>query len=131
MTEIQRVKKICKWLNFNDYADNDAELANLLGYTKSSFSQIINEKVLLSNKFIDKLCDVDKNINKVWVFEGVGDMFSGVNNILNEPLEVYATDYKEKYFDAKYTVEIQKKYIENLENQIKSLELKENKSKAG
>lgn len=86
MLDIQRVKKVCKWLIFNDYADNDSELAKLIGYTKSSFSQIMNEKVPLSAKFIDKLCDVDQNINKVWVFRGEGDMLKNhiidVNNMI-------------------------------------------------
>lgn len=80
MTEIQRVKKVCKWLIFNDYAENDKELAERLGYTKSSFSQILNEKVPISGKFIDKLCDIDENINKVWVFTGNGDMLKSRND---------------------------------------------------
>lgn len=67
MTKIERLKKLCKWLIYIGYADNDAELATKLGYTKSSFSQIINEKVPLSDKFIDKICAVDENINKVWI----------------------------------------------------------------
>ena len=74
MTKIERVKKVCKWLVYNDYADNDKELADYIGYTKSSFSQIINEKVPLSAKFIDKLCSIDENINKVWVHTGKGEM---------------------------------------------------------
>lgn len=70
MTKIERLKKLCKWLIYIGYADNDAELATKLGYTKSSFSQIINEKVPLSDKFIDKICLVDENINKVWIHTG-------------------------------------------------------------
>lgn len=74
MTKIKRVKKLCKWLIYDGFADNDAELAKNLGYSKSSFSQILNEKVPLSDKFIDKLCTSNEKINKVWVFEGVGEM---------------------------------------------------------
>lgn len=74
MTKIERLKKLCKWLIYIGYADNDAELATKLGYTKSSFSQILNEKVPLSDKFIDKLCAVNENINKVWIYTENGEM---------------------------------------------------------
>jgi hypothetical protein len=37
-SELQRVKKVIKWLIFKDYADNETDLAKLLGYTKSYFS---------------------------------------------------------------------------------------------
>lgn len=84
MTKIERVKKVCKWLVYNDYADNDKELADYTGYTKSSFSQIINEKVPLSAKFIDKLCSIDENINKVWVHTGKGEMLVKDNEAKKE-----------------------------------------------
>ena len=79
MSKIQRVKKLCKWLIFNDFAENDTDLAGKLGYTKSSFSQIMNEKVPLSEKFINKLCECDDNINKVWINDGLGDMLVNSN----------------------------------------------------
>lgn len=49
MTETQRVKKVINWLVFMEYAENERELAEKLGYTKSSFSQIVNGKVPLPN----------------------------------------------------------------------------------
>lgn len=79
MTKIQRVKKIIKWFIFSDLGENETEIAKLLGYTKSSFSQIMNEKVPLSDKFIDKISEIDKNINKVWIHEGVGNMLVNTN----------------------------------------------------
>lgn len=104
MTEIQRIKKVCKWLMFTDIADNDKELAEKLGYTKSSFSQILNGKVPISGKFVDKLCDLDHNINKVWVFSGNGNMFKEINN------------------DSTYLIELQKDTIELLKDKIERLE---------
>lgn len=92
MTKIERVKKLCKWLIYIGYADNDAELATKLGYTKSSFSQIINEKVPLSDKFIDKICAVNENINKVWIYTENGEMLkSEIETLikLNEPSSLY------------------------------------------
>ncbi|MWB92950.1 S24 family peptidase [Flavobacterium sp. GA093] len=83
MTRIERVKKLCKWLIYDGFADNDAELAKNLGYTKSSFSQILNEKVPLSDKFIDKLSSANNNINKVWILDGIGEMLN--NGVTKEP----------------------------------------------
>ena len=88
MSDIQRVKAVCKWLIYNDYADNDKELAELIGYTKSSFSQIMNGKVPVSAKFMNKLCEVDVNINKVWVFKNEGQML----NVNPTFLDVYPKD---------------------------------------
>lgn len=75
MTDIQRIKKIINWLIFQGVAENERELSEKLGYTKSSFSQIVNGKVPLSDKFVKKLCSLDDNINEVWVSEGTGAMF--------------------------------------------------------
>ena len=98
MTKIERVKKVCKWLIYDGYADNDAELASKLSYTKSSFSQIINGKVPLSEKFIDKLCLANENINKVWILNEIGEMLKTINShhVLNEPKSNYNKILKEK-----------------------------------
>lgn len=106
MTKIERVKKVCKWLIYTDFADNDKELATKLGYTKSSFSQIVNQKVKTSDKFLENLCKADENINKVWVFSGEGRMLlnndypneeSRKEKVINEPDLVYGpSDDQEK-----------------------------------
>lgn len=36
-----RLKRAINWLIFNEIAENERALADLLGYTKSSFSQIV------------------------------------------------------------------------------------------
>ncbi len=78
MTETQRIKKVINWLVFMEYAENERELAEKLGYTKSSFSQIVNGKVPLSERFVQKLASVDKNINEVWIMTGEGNMLNSV-----------------------------------------------------
>ncbi|WP_264521168.1 helix-turn-helix domain containing protein [Flavobacterium sp. N1994] len=102
-TVIHRIKKVCKWLIFSEHADNDRELAELLGYSKSSFSQILNEKVPLSDRFIDKLCGLDNNINKVWVKTGDGDFLKENNvtvSVANETTTTYSIINDEiKIFD--------------------------------
>ena len=74
MSKIERVKELCKWLIYKGFASKESELAEKLGYTKSSFSQILGEKVPLSNKFINKLCSLDDSINLDWVQVGDGEM---------------------------------------------------------
>lgn len=78
MAETQRVKKVINWLVFMEYAENERELAEKLGYTKSSFSQIVNGKVPLSERFVQKLASVDRNINEVWIMTGEGNMLNSV-----------------------------------------------------
>ena len=78
--DLQRLKKVVKWLIFSGFGENEKELAELLGYTKSSFSQILNGKVPLSDKFLDKICSLDNNINKVWILENKGEMLKSSYN---------------------------------------------------
>lgn len=80
MSDIQRIKKAINWLIFQEVAESEKQLADLLGYTKSSFSQIVNGKVPLSEKFVKKLCGLDENINEVWVLKGEGSMFKNNPN---------------------------------------------------
>lgn len=80
MGDLQRIKKVINWLIFQEVAGNERELSEKLGYTKSSFSQITNGKVPLSEKFVRKLCALDENINEVWVLEGKETMFKNNPN---------------------------------------------------
>lgn len=93
MGEIKRIKKVINWLIYNEVAENERELSEILGYTKSSFSQIVNGRVPLAEKFVKKLCSLDDNINKVWVLKGEGEMFlnnpNGENSV-SVPNEVWA-----------------------------------------
>ncbi len=70
----QRIRKAINWLIFQDVAESEKEIADRLGYTKSSFSQIVNGKVPLSEKFVKKLCSLDENINDVWITNGEGSL---------------------------------------------------------
>lgn len=73
MFDIERVRKLINWYIFLDIGKNDAEIAALMEYEKSYFSQIVNGKKPLTKSFVNKLCSLDKNINKVWI-SGVGSM---------------------------------------------------------
>lgn len=58
-------------------------MAETLGYTKSSFSQIVTGKVPLPEKFMKRICSLDENINFVWLQSGEGEMFLS-NNLNSE-----------------------------------------------
>lgn len=75
-----------------EYAENERDLAEKLGYTKSSFSQIMNGKVALSDKFVKKLCSANENINEVWIMSGDGDMLKSEvagANVITIPANVW------------------------------------------
>lgn len=75
MLDLQRVKKVVRWLIFAEYGENEKEISELMGYNTSSFSQIMNGRVPISDNFINNLCVIDENINKDWVKTGKGEMF--------------------------------------------------------
>ena len=106
LTDLQRLKKVVKWLIFSDFGDNEKEIAELLGYKKASFSQLMNGKVPLSDKFIDKLISLDNNINKVWIKTGEGSMLKSEPQPAVSSLQPQEND----------------KYISSLEKQIALLE---------
>lgn len=92
MTELQRVRKVINWLIFMEFAENEREIAEKFGYTKSSFSQIINGKVPLSDKFLKKLCSANENINEVWISSGEGEMLKNSEQntgVITIPINVW------------------------------------------
>ena len=105
MTEIQRIRKAINWLLYKGVAENDRELSEIMGYTKSSFSQIVNGRVPLSDKFAKKLCRLDENINEVWIMTGEGDMFKREpENNLNSEIDELMSLLKEQIAENKKAV---------------------------
>lgn len=91
MEELRRVKKVINWLIFKEIADSERALAEIMGYTKSSFSQIVTGKVPLSEKFMKRLCSLDENINFVWLQSGEGEMLisDNLNSEVSIPNDVW------------------------------------------
>lgn len=119
MTELKRVRKVINWLIYQEFAENEKGIADIMGYTKSSFSQIVNGKVPLSEKFVDKLASIDDNINKVWVLSGSGEMFK--ENSVSTPPAVYKlkTDYNiENQFIPLYEIDASAGLITLFDSQI-------------
>lgn len=85
LNDLQRVKKTVDWLIFEGKARNNKDLADKLGYTESSFSQILNGKVSLSERFINKLSIFSENINKDWLLGKSNKMLINTNqNIMGD-----------------------------------------------
>lgn len=77
---LRRLKRAINWLIYQEVAENETELAEKLGYRKSSFSQIVNGKVPLAEKFVNRLCSLDENINGVWILTGEGELLKTVSD---------------------------------------------------
>lgn len=70
---LERIRKVINYLVYQGVIKNDTDLVAKLKYTKSSLSQILNG-VVPADKFIEKLCKFDNNINSVWIVNGEGEM---------------------------------------------------------
>ena len=106
MTDKERIRKVVDWLIYVGHARNEKEVAEKLGYTKSSFSQIINGRLPISKRFVERLSSIDENINKVWIFTGEGLMLQKdysedtVSSIAADAETYYGREqFKEKNFD--------------------------------
>ncbi|ENA1806938.1 hypothetical protein ABF226_001360 [Flavobacterium psychrophilum] len=81
MTEVERVKLAVKTLISLGVAKNQEEIGKLMGYSnKSSFSQVLNGIVPLPDKFIDKLCRLDKRLRRDWIVNEFGHILIKNNN---------------------------------------------------
>lgn len=134
MTIHDRIKLVIKWLIGIGVAANQEAIGRLMGYTnKSSFSQILNDKVPIPGDFISRLCALNENINSVWIEREVGDMIldnsalktspNVQNTTLGESDSVYYKMYKEK--DAE--VGALKEEIGALKLRIRQLESQDKK----
>jgi phage repressor protein C with HTH and peptisase S24 domain len=79
-TVYQRVAEVANFLIFSKAALDKQDLAAKLGYNASSFSQIINGRVPVSDKFMDKLLTFAPAINEKWLLTGDGNMLTDNNN---------------------------------------------------
>lgn len=118
MEATKRLRKVINWLIYQEIADNDRALAELLGYTKSSFSQILNGSVPLSDKFLKRLCALDENINEVWIKTGEGDMFLDGHQISQR---VYGDNNNVAGRDINLTSADVEKLIHTISEQQKSI----------
>lgn len=114
---------------------NILKYLDFIGLTPYKFYQqtgitrgVLTQNNGMSEENTTRFLDYYPDVSPQWLLTGKGEMLKTtivIENIVNEPEEHYGLDYKEMYLDAKYTIEVQKKYIESLELQLN------NKRKAG
>lgn len=81
MTDKERLKKVIFWLKSVGIANSQQDMAVMLGYNKSSLSQIVSGDKPISEKFIFKLSSLSEKINGNWIKTGEGEMLhSSVTN---------------------------------------------------
>ena len=93
MTELQRITKYIDWLIFERKVKSRRDLADKMGYTESSLSQILNDKVALSIRFIKKLSKTNSAVSEEWLLTGEGDMLK------TDSKEVSSIEMPKEVFD--------------------------------
>ncbi|WP_205727647.1 hypothetical protein [Flavobacterium crocinum] len=95
------------------------------GLSIGQIGKAISNNSGINSTSIEKILYAYPEINPEWLLTGKGEMLKGPGKAEEEPIsstQKQQFDYKILYEEAKYTIELQKKYIENLESQLKNLE---------
>lgn len=103
-TVLERVKQAINFLIYINNYENDKDLAVNMGYAIQYLSHVKTGKVVLSEKFINKLCLMDENIDKNYILNGEGSLLK------NNQIERIKTLERENY--------IQNDLISSLKEQI-------------
>lgn len=107
--DLQKVIKAVDWIVFDGIVKNRRELAEKLGYTESSFSQILNGKVGLSERFIKKLLNFEDRLNPDWFLIGDSKMLKEISDTTNAH-----GNYLSKYTDKELDQILQNQYRAHL-----------------
>ena len=76
------LRKVVIYLMEQGKAGSQRELAATLGYNPSAFSQILNGRVPVSEKFLGRLSALDPRINLDWVRHNTGEMLLPVDPVV-------------------------------------------------
>lgn len=129
MKPIERVKNIIEYKKISISA-----FEKKTGMSNNSIQTAIKRTSNLKDDTLNSILNTFKDISAEWLLTGEGEMLKSVvevRNVANEPVENYGLDFKEMYFNAKYTIEVQKKYIDKLEDELNLIKGSDNKSNAG
>ncbi|MBR6899735.1 MAG: helix-turn-helix transcriptional regulator [Bacteroidales bacterium] len=81
-----KVRSVVEWFISQGRVGSQRELAQTLGYNPSSFSQILNGRVPLSEKFLTRLSAFEPRLNIEWVKSGRGEMLLPVAPVVEASL---------------------------------------------
>lgn len=117
-TELERLKKLSKYLIYKGYGNNEKELAEAIGYSSSTLSQFFNAKKPLTESFVDKIESLDKNVNKGYIFNKEVVMLKSMSSerlddliSLNETSRKYITMLEQELERTKKELETLKKEL--------------------
>lgn len=79
----ERVRKVIKWLISERVVLYQKDVAKRMNYNASVMSNLLNGNGRITDRFIERLCDIDTRLNPDWIRTGNGDMLeeSHDNNI--------------------------------------------------
>lgn len=108
MDKLTIINKIIKHYNFK----SDAAFARHIGVS----AQVVSNWKSRNTYDAELIYTHCLDLNPEWLLTGKGSMLKSAT--VNEENGEEVFNYKELYEEAKYTIELQKKYIENLELQL-------------
>jgi hypothetical protein len=108
----------------SQYGGNQKKFAETINYSPQVVYNIVSgRRSSPSFDVLNAIISTNDNICTQWLMTGRGDLFK---SDLKSSAATDDIDYKQLYLDAKYTIEIQKKYISVIEtdynNKKKELE---------
>lgn len=126
MKKKTRIREAIKFLIGSGVAKNHQEIAKLMGYKNaSSLSHILHGKTTIPKMFIDKICLLNKQINKEWITNGEGAMIlENEPTTLSTSKESTCTTFYQIYKDQLFIIKEKDLKIEELTKEI--IILKEN-----
>lgn len=70
----ERVRKVIKWLISERVVLYQKDVAKRMNYNASVMSNLLNGNGRITDRFIERLCDIDTRLNPDWIRTGNGDM---------------------------------------------------------
>lgn len=110
---MKAIERLMQYIEYKGLNNRTFEINNDL--SNGYLGKQLLRKADLGESIIVKILDNCPDIDMEWLLTGKGSMLKKVENSVDLSNGI---DYKELYLDAKYTIEVQKKYIQSLELEI-------------
>lgn len=88
----ERVRKVIKWLISERVVLYQKDVAKRMNYNASVMSNLLNGNGRITDRFIERLCDIDTRLNPDWIRTGNGEMLKSHDNNIKEVTDVETFD---------------------------------------
>lgn len=88
----ERVRKVIKWLISERVVLYQKDVAKRMNYNASVMSNLLNGNGRITDRFIERLCDIDTRLNPDWIRTGNGEMLKSHDNNFKEETDVETFD---------------------------------------